>query len=196
MHFGRLFKKLLGSVEQEQAVVRLGFATAISGYVLAHPFLTGQVSQYFSTGIVVSVSFWLFSLALLGWITLEPAVRRARRIVGIVADIGALSFAMSTTGMLAAPLFPVYLWVSFGNGFRFGVPYLYLSASLSLIGFVVAITQSEYWRQSPEVAAGVLLALVILPTYVASLLRRINAERRRAEEASSHKSQVPLPDEP
>jgi two-component system sensor histidine kinase RpfC len=96
---------------------------------------------------------------------------------------------MSTTGMLAVPLFPVYLWVSFGNGFRYGIPYLYLSATLSLIGFAVAITQSEYWRQSPELAAGVLLALVLLPAYVASLLRRINAERRRAEEASSHKSQ-------
>ena len=50
-------------------------------------------------------------------------------------SIGTTTYLMWTNGEVGAPLYGIYLWVTFGNGFRYGARSLYASQVLSLIGF-------------------------------------------------------------
>ena len=112
-----------------------------------------------------------------------------RRVVGIVSDAIASFLLFSITGETGAPWFGVYLWIIFGNGFRYGVKYLYLSALLSIIGFSLVIYFTPFWQQNMNMGIGLLVSLIVLPGYVATLIRRIQKERRKAEQANQAKSE-------
>ena len=105
-----------------------------------------------------------------------------------MGDIGVLSVGLGTVGELAAPWWWVYLWVTFGNGFRYGVRFLYTSAGLSLLGFGTVVSINPFWVSHLGLTTGLLISLVVLPGYAAVLLRRLNAETERAEAANRAKS--------
>jgi two-component system sensor histidine kinase RpfC len=70
----------------------------------------------------------------------------AKRMIGIISDIAAtLSFGLYLTGPMGAPWYGVYLWVTLGNGFRYGEKYLYLSNATSLLGFGVVVAITPTW---------------------------------------------------
>ena len=54
----------------------------------------------------------------------------------MVTDMTMISAAMYWGRGSAALLYPIYLWVTFGNGFRYGNRYLALSAAASVLGFL------------------------------------------------------------
>jgi two-component system sensor histidine kinase RpfC len=83
----------------------------------------------------------------------------------------------------------LYLWVSFGNGLRYGPRYLYLAAVMSVLGFMLVLFTSEYWTTHRTLGIGLLIALVVLPMYVANLARQLQDALARAKEASRAKSQ-------
>ena len=86
-----------------------------------------------------------------------------RRYTTNVADMIGLSFVMIIAKEAGMPVFLLYLWITLGNGFRFGVPALIVSAVLSILGFSMVIAFTEVWQSNLVFAAGVLLALVIIP---------------------------------
>jgi two-component system sensor histidine kinase RpfC len=174
--------------EHEQAIVRLALASLIVGYlavsVLQHDDLSGVET---AVGWL-SVAFLSFSALVLVAIVAQPGRSTLRRLLGMGADLGTTSYCMLLTGEAGAPLFTVYLWVTLGNGLRYGARYLYLSAGLSVAGFLSVILLSPYWSRHPSLSFGLLLGLFLIPTYAASLLRKLEAARLRAEEASQAKS--------
>ncbi len=103
-------------------------------------------------------------------------------------DMTAITALMVKTGEAGVPLFALYLWVTIGNGFRFGIPALIVSAILSVIGFGIVVSASELWQQHITFAGGVLFALIVIPLYAAHLIKMLNAALQRAEEASAAKS--------
>ena len=111
-----------------------------------------------------------------------------RRFGGNVLDTAATTCIMAYTGEIGVPIFAVYLWVTIGNGFRFGVPALVVSAILSVIGFSVVVSVSELWQQHLGFVGGVLFTLIVVPLYAAHLNQMLNATLKRAEEASAAKS--------
>jgi len=86
-------------------------------------------------------------------------------------------------------LFVIYLWVTLGNGFRFGLAAMGISALLSVAGFAAVMASVDFWRQHTTLSAGIMVALVVLPAYAAHLIRQLHRARERAEEASAAKSQ-------
>jgi two-component system, sensor histidine kinase RpfC len=118
-----------------------------------------------------------------------PAKSVSRRVLGIVLDNGATSVVLFLNGRMAAPLFVVYLWVAFGNGFRFGLPYLAVSAGLGVAGFTASMLTHDLWRTEPFWVGGILIGLVILPAYAAAPLATLRRALARAEAANEAKSQ-------
>ena len=59
---------------------------------------------------------------------LRRAISPARRVLGALADVATITWYMALFGEPAAPLFLVYVWVTLGNGFRFGPRYLLVRA--------------------------------------------------------------------
>ncbi|MDJ0956904.1 MAG: ATP-binding protein, partial [Arenicellales bacterium] len=91
-------------------------------------------------------------------------------------------------GKLGAPLFVAYLWVTFGNGFRYGRAYLFCSMFLNLFGFSVVVALSPYWQNNTFFSIAIILGLILLPMYVAKLIRQINEAVIKAENANQAKT--------
>ena len=90
-------------------------------------------------------------------------------------------------GAMAAPWYLIYLWVTFGNGFRYGTRFLVSSAVLGAAGFALVIHVTPVWREIPYVAYGLLAALVVLPAYVVRLIRQLTEAKAQAEAANRAK---------
>lgn len=174
--------------EHEQAFVRL-IVGAVGAAFLAFIVLSGGVS---STARIVTLTwiglFFVIAAGIIVWIWIDPAANPRRRILGIVLDNSAATGALFVNGELAAPLFVVYLWVTFGNGFRFGRRYLFLSMALGIFGFCSVLLLSDEWSAAPSVSLGLLAGLIVLPMYVASLLKNLEIALEKAEVANRAKS--------
>ncbi len=175
--------------EHEQAAVRIFIQVALFVYILASgPSSPAALREWHFILVFISLFIILSTtlfLSILSWPDKSPL----RRVIGIVADVSAFSFGLAITGELGAPWYAVYLWVTFGNGFRYGEKYLYLSGVLSVIGFSTVIAFTPYWRENLPLGIGLLVSLMVLPGYAAKLTKRIHQERRRAEAANQAKSE-------
>ena len=79
-------------------------------------------------------------------------------------------------GSIGAPLFFIYLWITFGIGIRYGGRYLLFSAFLNFISFSAVIFYSSYWSSYAVLpfSIGLLFSFIILPFYVFILISRLS----------------------
>jgi len=179
--------------EHEQALLRCIIALLVISYLIVIH-LNADEEHIFVQGLIESGMFVLFSLYFLysvinlAIIISRPQKSIIRRVIAMVADNGTLSVSLYLTGEYGAALFPLYLWITLGNGFRFGLNYLYTSIILSLSGFAMVVYTGEFWHNIPDLSAGLLAGLVILPMYASKLIRRLNEAVKKANEANEAKS--------
>ena len=136
---------------------------------------------YFALYEIVSISLFVHLL----W---QPGISVGRRLIGMVSDLGLFSYGMYVGGEAFAPLYPIYLWTIFGNGFRFGVQYLFAATATSVVGFGIAIVSAPFWHEHRGLSAGLMAGLILLPLYVSTLIRKLSQAKRQAEEANRAKS--------
>jgi len=141
-----------------------------------------------SARLMAIVSAFLFtSCAFFAHLLWRPQTSHIRRILALGLDLTTLSYFMQTGGASTALWYWIYLFVTFGMGFRYGLRYLAFGAVTSAAGFLTVILYTPYWREQPALAYGLLFALIVLPAYVATLLRRLQQARAQAEEANQAK---------
>ena len=169
-------------------MVRVAIGLLISLYMLSPTFGSGDTTFILISRSVVVV-YMSIALALLASVLIKPGVSHARRVIGMAVDISATSFVMAISGEVGTPLIAVYLWVTMGNGFRFGVNYLAASTVMSLIGFATVFLVNDFWSQHPMFSASMMIVLALLPMYMATLLRKLNDAIDQANDASRAKTQ-------
>ena len=147
--------------------------------------LSGEMLNYYVMHFIV---FEVVALAMLAHLLIYPGVCVPRRLVGMPFDILNCSWILYVGGETTAMLYPIYLWAIFGNGFRFGVRYLFAATTLAVVSFALVITQTAFWQSHLPLGIGLLLGLIILPLYVSALIRQLSLAKRIAEEASKSKS--------
>jgi two-component system, sensor histidine kinase RpfC len=183
-------RSLLGSredSEHSQVFVRLVLCSGILLFFLAH-----------NRGLPVSAAGWIcLGMMVVGMaeavvqfllILRRPAPSHARRIVGMVYDYTAIPVAMVLMDEVFAFAWGLLLWVTVGNGLRYGSRYLFGAVLAAGVGFGAVILSSDYWQAQPGLAMGLLLALVAVPLYQAGLLLRSSVETQRMRRASEAKS--------
>ncbi|WP_210485026.1 ATP-binding protein [Microvirga antarctica] len=143
--------------------------------------MLGETAIYFA-------AYDLLSLALFLHILYRPGVSVTRRLLAIVLDLGLFSYGVAVGGESTAALYPIYLWVILGNGFRFGVKYLFAACFVAVVGFTYVIAVSDFWHQHLALSTGLLVGLVALPLYVSRLIAKLSETQRQAEAASRAKS--------
>ena len=109
-----------GSPEQEQGMLRLVISIAFLCYLLLIWPEDNADSRIWMTGIVIITGFLIYSLLFLTSALAYPQYAVTQRVISICVDIGVFSYGLHVTGPLSAPWFGVYLWVTLGNGFRYG----------------------------------------------------------------------------
>ncbi|MCS0495867.1 ATP-binding protein [Ancylobacter sp. MQZ15Z-1] len=186
---GASFRRLAGRLrnrpdsEHEMSFNRLIFASIIVAVLLVNR----------STGVVddslrVMSLYIPLALAVLGHIVLFPGVSRGRRLFSLLLDCCFLSWQLHLGGEIASLFYPIYLWVIFGNGFRFGLASLAIAIPIATLSFGVVVWTTPFWYQQWHLSAGLLIGLVILPAYSGTLIRKLSLATRVAEEASQAKS--------
>jgi len=174
--------------EHEQAIIRLAVGAVLFLYLLPQAFIGyethGRADLQF---LLAMVCFMLLAGAVFGWICVFPASSPVRRIAAAVLDASTITFFMYHTGEYGTPLYIVYLWIIFGNGFRYGTPYLYNTLALSVAGFGFVIVANEYWGQNRVLGLGLLIGMIVLSMYVAKLVTRLFDSLHRAEAANQAK---------
>jgi len=175
--------------EHEQAILRIGLVGLITVYMwitsLTTPGPLGVADRELLFGLV---GFFALSIIIFASICAWPGANPPRRIIGMLADAGGTTFALFLTGSEGVGLIGVYLFITFGNGFRFGRTYLFACQTLCLLGFTSVVMFAPWWHREPIIGWGLIVSLIVLPLYVSTLLKRIHEARARAEEANRAKS--------
>ncbi|MGD9384919.1 MAG: ATP-binding protein [Thioalkalispiraceae bacterium] len=182
--WGRM-KKSPGQ-EHEQAIIRLVIGFSVFLYI----FFTHLDNLDVLLRVEIEIMLYTAAgLCIFIWIALQPQQNRLRYILSNVVDITGLSYAILIGGELGAALYPLYLWITFGNGFRFGKLHLFISAVLSWVGFATVYMLSPYWPDHKVMYLGLFGGLILLPAYVSTLLNRLKDAIDAAQIASRAKSQ-------
>jgi diguanylate cyclase (GGDEF)-like protein len=161
--------------EHIQALIRIGFGLFFAAYLYLTVGPRPDVHLFFLAFGVLSCGTFLS-------IVIRPQRVLWRRRFGTVIDLGTTTLVMLTYGEVGAPLYGVYLWVTFGNGFRYGVRSLYASQVMSVLGFSAVVAFTPFWREHPLLSGGLLVLLAALPTYGAILLKALGAANQSLHE--------------
>lgn len=178
-------------LELEQAVIRIAVGLAIL-CLIAYSYLSNTLSDQEYVAFKIDFAFEFLSILLLLAIVKHKFNAVIRRLIGAWLDIGAASIFMALTADIGVMLVAVYLWVIFGNGFRYGKKYLYHSQAISLLGFLIATQSNPYWATHQTIAHSLIVMLIVLPAYVAKLIERMHEARNKAEIASIKAEQANL----
>lgn len=177
-------------LELEQALLRVILISIVAiGYSIAVRFYGVEAEEGSATWPLFAVTAYLnFSI----WLLLDILARGGRlverpwrRILAAVADNSGCSFFIARMGSAGALVFGLYLFVAFGNGFRYGTRYLFASQVMAVIGFSWAIAVSDFWLEHLTIGMGLLLGLIVLPIYVGGLSHRLKIANRRSDETST-----------
>ncbi|MFC0677913.1 ATP-binding protein [Lysobacter korlensis] len=184
-----LRQRLAGRPDSEhgQALVRLVIAALILAYLAGLQLASGEPGSH-STMAWVMLAETLVGFGLFAAIVKQPGVSHARRAIGMVADYTTLAVLMSLDARSLAPLYVIILWVTIGNGLRFGTTYLYTASALGSLAFAAVIAGNQYWSSQPYLAVGLLIGLVAIPAYLSSLLRSLHQATEEATRANAAKS--------
>ncbi|MEZ5666640.1 MAG: ATP-binding protein [Alphaproteobacteria bacterium] len=175
--------------EHEQAIVRLVLVFVLWAYLSVIGNLTPfEHGSYLLTMIVAGV-YLALSVVYLALIWIRPQPSPLRRLAAMVTDMTTLGLVIHFSGTSGAALYPIYLWITFGNGFRYGNRYLAASALGSLVSFALVFAFTDFWLERPYLSGGLMLGLLVLPAYVASLIRKLTEAKAQAEAANVAKSQ-------
>src|SRR6185503_15064016 len=137
--------------EHEQALLRIFIVAIVLAY-LTWNYVTAGFKSSDQTLILWFLAVDVaFSAALFLHIVLYPAENRLRRGVGMVNDAAAATTVMFLTGEAGASMIGVYLFITFGNGFRYGRAYLFACQSLCLLGYTAVLFFDDHWQHHQTV---------------------------------------------
>ncbi|MDT3705962.1 MAG: ATP-binding protein [Thiobacillus sp.] len=171
------------------------FQQALIRVVIGHVFLVYFSSDFAAldgdirlTAQVVSALFTGIALLIAALSLISLKASPLRRFIAMSLDYATCSFLLTYTGEAGSPLLVVYLWVTLGNGFRYGVTYLYAATAMAITGFLLVLVYSSYWTNHMSIGMAFLLSMIAVPLYSASLLKQIHAAIQRERKANLAKS--------
>jgi two-component system sensor histidine kinase RpfC len=174
--------------EHEQALVRLVIVGLLAVYHLQDRGAAVDSVVGLTPLDFLATGYPLFALAYLLCIILRPTPSPIRRLIGMIFDFSGLSLFLHFGGEPAAPFFALYLFIVLGYGFRYGVPYLVAAVACSVGGFFGVLVDTPFWRSQPYLGAGLLISLVVIPAYAATLIKKLTEAKAQAEAANQAKS--------
>ncbi|KRG70477.1 ATP-binding protein [Pseudoxanthomonas dokdonensis] len=174
--------------EHGQALIRIAIFSGVIIYMLAGALHGSLPPDVYRTAIAMSgIGAGLGALLFLG-ILLRPGRSDLRRILGMLVDYGLMGVAMVLKGEPLAWLYVILMWVTIGNGLRYGNRYLVGAVVSACVTFGAVIAFNDYWRQNLSLGIGLWIGLIAVPMYLSGLLRKLTRateEARRANEAKS-----------
>jgi two-component system sensor histidine kinase RpfC len=174
--------------EVEQSLLRLFIGVSFLLYVFLFNLLGNLQDDPASLLLQFTSAYLFIALVVIGAIVLWPERTPVRRLFSTALDASMISLAMVIGAEVTSVMYIFYLWITLGNGLRFGRKYLLLASGFSFIGFSWVISESQFWGELLTLSIGLLIGLLIIPLYVTSLLNRLEREKQGAEAANQAKT--------
>jgi two-component system sensor histidine kinase RpfC len=185
----RQFFDRFPDTEGEQATIRALFCPLIAAaYMYSLPDQDGpwQIDHHLLYLMVMlyAIAALLILMALLA----HPAASRPRRITALLVDAATVTASMLATYEYGIAFFGFYMWICLGYGLRYGTSFLRLAQSVTVVGFLIVLALSPYWRSHLQIGFGLLVTMFYLPPLASLVLERARKARSEAEEANKAKS--------
>ena len=178
--------------ERAQAMVRIVIAVIVSAYIVlrwAFPFGAGLTDNQALLLVFYYVTAFMLIAVLLYWrVVRHPGHSLPRRLFAMTLDYSSLVFTIVVGGEAMLPLFAVMIWVTVGNGLRYGARYLLIAIGMTMVSMAVVTWFTPYLRDHHNLVITLTLTALIVPSYAVSLLRRTEEARKAALEANLAKS--------
>ncbi len=184
----RLVKRIRSRPDSEfqQAAIRVVIGLVFMAYFSSSIAPLDAAAR--NATLFVSFLFTAASLLVAAATLVDLNASPSRRMVAMVMDYATCSFVLTYTGEAGSPLLVVYLWVTLGNGFRYGVRYLYAATAMAVSGFILVLVFSPYWSNHMTIGVAFLLSMIAVPLYSASLLKQLHQAVQRERNANQAKS--------
>jgi len=165
--------------EGGQAALRIALALFVLGcYVVAH--LTGVFGDL-RVALQCVGAYLLFACMWCLIVAGEVGSERARLLTVILLDEVGFGLVMWRGEEATAVIAWLPIFMSLGNGLRFGMRIALYSASLAAVCMSAVFISVPYWQQLGAAGIGMVLAAVIVPVYGVALARKLDLRRREAE---------------
>jgi signal transduction histidine kinase/HPt (histidine-containing phosphotransfer) domain-containing protein len=179
-----------GDSEGEQAVLRVLVDALVFFYALGLAVVAPSAGspRYLAVAAIALIVAWTLLLQVIVWPTAPPV----RRFSAMTLDIVLLSAFLYSGGGAVAGWYPLYHLAILYAGFRLGLGALAVTATLSILGFGAVVQASDDWHQQPVLAAGLIVALAVLPGFIAVTMRTIASAREAGAEGEADRRQILL----
>jgi two-component system, sensor histidine kinase RpfC len=184
--------------EHQQGIVRLVLGVALLLYLCSLP----ESAQNRGLSIVVLWVFLSIGALLLALSLMSNAVSPARRVIAVVLDHSMVTATGLLSGGVAAGFYPLYIWITLAQGFRYGARYLLLALVIGALGFASLLAFDDWWIGNRAFGIFLLAGYILLSLYVLGLVRQLfvaiergqagNDAKRRFISVMSHELRTPL----
>ncbi|WP_163270960.1 ATP-binding response regulator [Chelativorans alearense] len=175
--------------ERGQAVTRVINGPLTLLYLIVALLVGGQDAAFKISIILVYAAIYIPA----SWVLLLRTIKRpgynfGRRAFAMVNDYLAMTFVLALGGAYTLPVWALVLWVTVGNGLRFGLRYLVAATGGALASLVVTWMFNEYWQANPFMVMTLAITAILVPAYIFGLLARLQTVYNTALEANLAKS--------
>ncbi|AKJ96715.1 histidine kinase [Pseudomonas chlororaphis] len=174
--------------ELDQATLRLVVSACAWLYIVVLEGLDGGGNARYIPIIIYISTFFVVSIFLRMIIKRWPGHFFWRRLFTMLHDYAGIAFAMVLGGEGALPIYAALLWVTLGNGMRFGSRYLALATAIALLTLVLIFWLNAFWRTQPYMFLMLIVTTIVVPAYAHILLKRTRIASEEAITANQEKS--------
>ena len=188
--FASLVRSVYGRTdppEFEQGLIRLVAGAIVLAVFSWYANRDGRIDSTETNVYVATVTYFVLAILIQALILWSGRVSVIRRYAGMLVDNAGITYFMAMMGEAGAVMFGLYLFIIFGNGFRYGRVYLHVCQTMALVGFGSVLLLDDHWGNSRSIGLACFFAILVLPFYVSVLAQRITDARKRADEANKAK---------
>lgn len=168
----------------QQSLIRIVMLCFLTSYFYV---FRESIERYDYVLMTCLGSFVFAFIALFGFSSSKK--RNTFKVTTAFLDMAILTYMIYLSNDAGSPLIFLYLWITFGNGLRFGKQLLLVSTIFSIISFTIVINFSEFWQEQKNLAYGFFIITIALSLYISLLITKLHAAVADAKAANEAKTQ-------
>ncbi|PZD66890.1 ATP-binding response regulator [Pantoea ananatis] len=176
------------NTELDQATLRLivsGFALV---YIISLAFYNVIDAHAYIPIIIYVFAFFIISFFFRWMIKIKPGNYFSRRLFAILHDYTAIAVCLVIGGEGALPIYAALLWVTLGNGMRYGSKYLAMATFIAQLTLFIIYLLNPFWQKQPFMFSMLVVTTLVVPAYAHVLLTRTRKASEDAIRANREKS--------
>jgi two-component system, sensor histidine kinase RpfC len=185
MDLKETIKRLKNDNVQQQSVIRIIMLCFLSSYF----YIFRDSIEQFESFVMTGIGSFVFAFIVLLCFSSSAKKTTSFKVITAFLDMAILTYIIYLSNDAGSPLIFLYLWITFGNGLRFGKTLLLISTIFSIISFSIVINFSEFWQEQQNLAYGFFIITIALSLYISLLITKLHTAVEAAKSANEAKTQ-------